>query len=128
MIFFYIEISNQKIKLYFCLSMITNCASCQVFFLDRKFKKNTFKLNLLVDLIFGNIECWHPIRAEGCQNLTKYRMDLKIVSTQPQRILMNLQSLFEFVLLAILVKKRVNVLSAPHTPPPTTNPLGLNTI
>ena len=42
--------------------------------------KNIFKLNWLVGLIFGNIEFWRPIRAEGRQNLTGYRVDLKMVS------------------------------------------------
>ena len=74
-----------------------------IFVLDLKFKENILKLNNLVGLIFGNIEFWRPIRAEGRQNLTKYRMDLKMVSEQLQRILINLQLLSETVLLAILV-------------------------
>jgi hypothetical protein len=44
---------------------------------------------MLVGVIFGNIQCWLPIRAEGHQNLIEYRMDLKMVSKQPQWILMN---------------------------------------
>ena len=59
--------------------------------------KNIFKLIRLVALSFGNIKFWRPIRSEGRQNLTVYRMDLKMVSKQPQRILMNLQLLFEFI-------------------------------
>jgi hypothetical protein len=54
-------------------------------------------------LIFGNIEFWRPIRAE-------YRIDLKVVSKRPQRILMNLQLLFESVLIEIVVTNSVNVL------------------
>jgi hypothetical protein len=61
-------------------------------------------------LIFGNIEFWHPIRAEGRQNITEYGMDLIIVSKQLQRILMNVQLLFEFIPLAIFVMNSVNVL------------------
>ena len=68
-----------------------------------KIRKNIFKLNRLVGLIFRNIEFWRPIRAEGRQHLTEYQMALKMVSKRPQRILMNLQLLFESVLLAIFV-------------------------
>ena len=67
-------------------------------------------LNRLVGLILGNIEFWCPIRAKGRQNLTEYRMDLKMVSKGPQRILMNLKLIFELVLLAIFVTNSVNVL------------------
>jgi hypothetical protein len=51
------------------------------------------------------IKFWRPFRAEGRPNLTdiEYRMDLKMVSNQPQWILMNyLQLLFESVIVAIL--------------------------
>ena len=61
-------------------------------------------------MIFGNIEFWHPNRAEGRQKLTAYRMDLKIVSKRSQRILMNLQLLFECILLAIFVTNSIDVL------------------
>jgi hypothetical protein len=61
-------------------------------------------------LIFGNIKFWHPIPGEGHQNLTEYRMDLKMVSKLPQRILMNLLLLFESIQLAIFVMNSVNVL------------------
>ena len=71
-----------------------------IFFINLKFQTNIFKLNRLVGLIFGNIEFWRPILPDGRQNLTKYRMDLKMVSKRPQRILMNLQLLFESVQLA----------------------------
>ena len=36
---------------------------------------------MLVGLIFGNIEFWVPILAEGRQILTEYRMDLKMGGT-----------------------------------------------
>ena len=65
---------------------------------------------MLVGLIFGNSECWRPIRAEGRQNITEYRIDLKMVSKRPQRIFMNLQLLIESVQLAIFVTNSVNVL------------------
>ena len=42
-------------------------------------------------MIFGNIEFWRPIRAEGRQNLTKYRIDLKMVLKRRQRKNINLQ-------------------------------------
>ena len=73
--------------------MITNesLLVAKYFFLDLKFQQNIFKLNRLVDLIFGNIECLRPIRAEGRHNLTEYQMDLKMVLKRPARILMNLQ-------------------------------------
>ena len=43
-------------------------------------KNNIYQLNRLVGLIFGNIKFWRAIRADGCQNLTEDRMDLKMVS------------------------------------------------
>ena len=66
--------------------------------------------------MFGNIEFWRPIRAEGRQNLTEYCKDLKMVSKQPQ--LMNLQLLFESVLLAIFVRNSVNMLEGALCAPP----------
>ena len=69
-------------------------------------------------MIFGNIEFWRPIRAEGRQNLTKYQIDLKMVLKRPQRILMNLQLLFESVLIAIFVTNSVNVLGGADSAPP----------
>ena len=68
-----------------------------------KQKKN--KLKRLVGLIFENINFWRPIRAEGRQNLTEYWMDLKMESKRPQRLLMNLQLLFDSILLAFFVRK-----------------------
>ena len=47
---------------------------------------------------------------EGRQNLTENWMDLKTVSKEPQRILVNLQLLFESVLLAIFVTNNVHIL------------------
>ena len=73
---------------------------------------------MLVGLIFENIEFWRPIRAEGRQNLTKYRMDLKMVSKRPQRILMNSQLLFESVQISIFVTNSVNVLGGAQCAPP----------
>ncbi len=96
-----------------------------IFFLDLKFQNNIFKLNRLVGLIFGNIEFWGPIRAEGRKNLTEYRMDLKVVSKRQKRILMNLQLLFESVLLAICVTNSVNVLRGSLCAPPLPPYLGL---
>jgi hypothetical protein len=81
-----------------------------MYFLDLKIQKNIFKLKRLVGLIFGNIEFWRPIRAEGRKNLTEYRMDLEMVSKLLQRILMNLQLLFESVQFATFVKNSINVL------------------
>ena len=75
---------------------------------------NILKLKRLVGLVFGNIEFWRPIRAKGRQNLTEYQMDLKMVSKQPQQILMNLQLLFESVLLAIFVTYNVHMLGGAH--------------
>ena len=75
-------------------------------------------------MIFRNIEFCRPIRAKGCQNLNEYRMDLKMVSKGLQRILMNLQLLFESVLLAIFVTNSVNVLGGGTMCPPTS--LGLS--
>ncbi len=90
----------QMIKLYFFLSMITNesLLVAKYFISWYKIRKNIFKLNRLVGLIFRNIEFWRPIRAEGRQHLTEYQMALKMVSKRPQRILMNLQLLIESVL------------------------------
>ena len=111
---------NKMIKLYFFLSMITNesLLFAKYFFSWSKIRKNVFKLNRLVGLIFGNIKFWRPIRPEGRQNLTEYQMDLKMVSKRPQRILMNLQLLFESVLLAIFVTNSVNVLGGALCAPP----------
>ena len=82
--------------------MITNesLLVAKYFCLDKKFKKYIFKLNKWVGLIFKNIEFWRPFLAEGHQNLTEYLMDLKMVSKRLQWILMNLQLLFESVLIA----------------------------
>ena len=101
--------------------MITNESLLFVkyFFSWSKIRKNVFKLNRLVGLIFGNIKFWRPIRPEGRQNLTEYQMDLKMVSKRPQRILMNLQLLFESVLLVIFVTNSVNVLGGALCAPPT---------
>jgi hypothetical protein len=101
--------------------MITNesLLFAKYFFSWSKIRKNVFKLNRLVGLIFGNIKFWRPIRPEGRQNLTEYQMDLKMVSKRPQRILMNLQLLFESVLLVIFVTNSVNVLGGALCAPPT---------
>ena len=58
--------------------MITNesLLVAKQFFLDQNSKK-IFKARL-VGLIFGNNEFWRPIRAEGRQNFTEYRMDLNM--------------------------------------------------
>jgi hypothetical protein len=53
-------------------------------------------------------------------DITKYWIDLKMVSSRPQRILMNLQLPFESVLIAIFVKISVNVLGGAHWAPPPT--------
>ena len=101
--------------------MITNesLLFAKYFFSWSKIRKNVFKLNRLVGLIFGNIKFWRPIRAEARQNLTEYQMDLKMVSKRPQRILMNLQLIFESVLLAIFVTNSDNVIvGGPMCPPP----------
>ena len=37
------------------------------------------------------MEFWRPIRAKGCQNLTKFRIDLKMVPKRWQRKNINLQ-------------------------------------
>jgi hypothetical protein len=83
-----------------------------------KIFRGLFKIESNRSLIFGNIEFWHPIRAEGRQNLTEYRIDLKMVSKRPQRILMNLQLLFESVLIAIFVTNSVNMQGGHYVPPP----------
>ena len=57
----------------------------------------------MAGLIFGNINFWCPIQAEGRQNLTEYRIDLKNVSKQPQWILVHLQLLLESVLFIFVV-------------------------
>ena len=108
--------------------MITNEALlvAKYFFLDLKFQKNICKLNRLVGLIFGNIEFWRSIRAEGRQNLTEYRIGLKMVSKRPQRILMNLHLLFESVQLAISVENSVNMLGGHYVPHPTLFRVNLN--
>ena len=53
---------------------------------------------MLVGLIFGKIKFIAPFGAEGRQNLTEHPMDLKKVSKQTQRILRNLELLFDPVL------------------------------
>jgi hypothetical protein len=49
-----------------------------MFFLDVKFKRNTFKPNELVSLIFSQIKFSAPIRANGRQKLTLTLINLKI--------------------------------------------------
>ena len=76
-----------------------------------------FKLNKLVGLIFGKIEFWAPFPAEGHQNLSEFQMELKMVSKRPERILVNLELLFEPVILAIFFKNSVHALGGPYVPP-----------